>query len=76
MYVYKTGLTGNGNCDETNGKRVERDTKPLCICIMHSFKDRHVTISILVIVQKNDTYLWIFCVFLMILDTQQFSSIV
>jgi len=44
---------------------------------MHSFKDRHVTILILVIVQTDETYLWICCAFfLMKLDTQQFHSIV
>lgn len=43
---------------------------------MHGFKDRHVTILILLIVQTNDTYLWIFCAFLVTLDTQQLLIIV
>jgi len=43
---------------------------------MHCFKDRHVTTLILLIVQTNDTYLWIFCAFVMKLDTQQFHSII
>jgi hypothetical protein len=37
---------------------------------MHCLKDRHVTTLILLIMQTNDTYLWIFCAFVMKLDTQ------